>query len=103
MHTEYSLHHIGSFQTQHRTYQRDTTHSIVVIQVKMFQNEYTVEMYSKNLVRAIGRVLLMKSSQNTDYKPYNGDDKWPLFVNKQLYWWSTSITLDSNNDVLTDF
>ena len=32
-----------------------------------------------------------------------GADKWPLFVNKQLFWWSASITLDNNNDVLTDF
>ena len=26
-----------------------------------------------------------------------------LFVNKPLFWWSASITLDNNNDVLTDF
>ena len=26
-----------------------------------------------------------------------------LFVNKQLLWWSASITLDNNNGVLTDF
>ena len=25
-----------------------------------------------------------------------------LFVNKQLFWWSASITLDNNNAVLTD-
>ena len=29
--------------------------------------------------------------------------KWPLFVNKQPFWWSASITLDNNNDVLADF
>ena len=26
-----------------------------------------------------------------------------LFVNKKLSWWSASITLDNNNDVLADF
>ena len=41
---------------------RDTTRSIVVIQVNNFQNELMVEIYSKNLVRAIGKVLLMKFS-----------------------------------------
>ena len=34
---------------------------------------------------------------------YEGDEKWPLLVNKQLFWWSTSITLDNNNDVLAEF
>ena len=46
-----------------------------------------VEIYSKSLVRAIGD---------------KGDEKWPLFVNKQLFWWSASITLDNNNAVFTD-
>ena len=36
-------------------------------------------------------------------KTHKGDEKWPLFVNKQLFWWSTSIPLNNNNDVLTDF
>ena len=36
-------------------------------------------------------------------KTHKGDAKWPLFVNKQLFWWSASITLDNNNGVLTDF
>ena len=27
---------------------------------------------------------------------------WPLFVNKQHFWWSASITLDNNDAVLTD-
>ena len=31
-----------------------------------------------------------------------GDEKWPLFVNKELFWWSASIKLDNNNAVLTD-
>ena len=31
----------------------------------------------------------------------NGDEKCPLFVNKQLFWWSASITLDDSNAVLT--
>ena len=33
----------------------------------------------------------------TQIKPHKGDEKWPLF------WCSTSITLDNNNEVLTDF
>ena len=37
-------------------------HSIVVIQVKKIQNELMVEIYSNSLVRAIGKVLLMKFS-----------------------------------------
>ena len=28
--------------------------------------------------------------------------KWPLIVNKGLFWWSATITLDNNNAVLTD-
>ena len=35
---------------------------IVVIQVRIFQNELVVKIYSKSLVRAIGKGLLMKSS-----------------------------------------
>ena len=36
-------------------------------------------------------------------KTHKGDEKWPLFVNKQLFWWSASVTLDNNKGVLTDF
>ena len=28
-------------------------------------------------------------------KTHKGNDKWALFVNKQLFWWSASITLGS--------
>ena len=38
----------------------------------------------------------------TPIKTYKSDEKWPLFVNKQLFWWSASITLDNNDAVLTD-
>ena len=41
---------------------RDTTRSKVLIWVKHFQNESMVEIYSKNLARAIGKVLCMKFS-----------------------------------------
>ena len=41
---------------------RDTTRSIVVIQIFFFQNELMVEIFSESLVRAIGKVLLMKFS-----------------------------------------
>ena len=40
----------------------DTTHSTVVIWVNFFQTELMFEIYSKGLVRAIGKVLLMKFS-----------------------------------------
>ena len=42
--------------------ERDTTHSIVAIQVKFSQNESMVEIYCKGLVRDFGKVILMKSS-----------------------------------------
>ena len=38
----------------------------------------------------------------TQIKTHKGDEKWPLFVNKQLFWWSASITLHNNIAVLTD-
>ena len=40
----------------------DPTRSIVVIRVNFFQAELMVEICSKSLVRAIGKVLLMKLS-----------------------------------------
>ena len=66
------------------------------IWVNKFQTEFMAEIYSESPVRAIGKVLLMK------FKTHKGDEKWPLFVSKQLFWWSASITLDNNNAVLTD-
>ena len=45
---------------------RDTTRSTVVIWVKKNQNELMVEIYSKGLVRAIGKVLRMKFRYNTN-------------------------------------
>ena len=38
---------------------RDTTHSIVFILVKCFQTKLMVEIYSKSLVGAISKVLLI--------------------------------------------
>ena len=61
-----------------------------------------VEIFFKSIVRAIGKVLLMKLTR-TPIKTHKGDEKWPLFVNKQLFCWSASITLGNNNAVLTDF
>ena len=74
----------------------------MVILVKKIQTELMVKIYSKSLVRAIGKVLHMTSSR-TPIKTCRGDEKWPLFVNKQLFWWSASIIMDNDNDVLTDF
>ena len=41
------------------------------------------EIYSKSPVSAIGKVLL--NLARTPIKMYKGDEKWPLFVNKQLF------------------
>ena len=68
---------------------------------QFFQTELMVQIYSKSLVRAIGKVLLIES--RTPIKIHKGDEKWPLFVKKQLFWWSASIPLVNNNAVLTDF
>ena len=65
------------------------------IWVKKIQTEFMVEIYSESPVRAIGKVLA-----RTPIETHKGDEKWPLFVNKQLIWWSTSITLDNNNAAL---
>ena len=67
-----------------------------------FKTKLMSEIYSQSQFRAIGKVLLMKSSK-TPFKTHEGDENWPLFVNKQLFFWSASITLDNNNEVLTDF
>ena len=75
----------------------------MVIWVTNFQTELMVEIYSKSLVRAIGKVLLMTFSYRTPIKTHIGGEKWPLSVNKQLFWWSASITLDNKKDGLTDF
>ena len=57
-----------------------------------------VKIYSKCLVKYCARNLA-----RTQIKTHKGDEKRPLFVNKQLFWWSASITLGNNNDVLTDW
>ena len=67
-----------------------------------FQTEIVVQICSKSLIRATGKVLLIKLAR-TPIKTHKGDEKWPLLVNKQLFWWSASIILDNNNGVLTDF
>ena len=73
----------------------------MVIWVNIFQTELMVEICSKSLVRAIGKRLIFFLAR-TPIKTHKGDEKWPLFVNKQLFWWSASITLNNNNAVLTD-
>ena len=61
-----------------------------------------VRIFSKSLVRVTGKVLLMNLAR-TPIKTHKGGEKWHLLVNKQLFWWPASITLDNNNDVLPDF
>ena len=60
------------------------------------------EIYSKSPARAIGKKFYSWNLARTPIETYKGDEKWPLLVNKQLFWWSTSITLENNNDVLAD-
>ena len=51
------------FSIGHNSYsQSDPTRSIVVIWVNNFQTELMVEIYSKSLVRAIGKVSLVTFS-----------------------------------------
>ena len=38
----------------------------------------------------------------TTIKTHRDDEKWPLFVNKQLFWWYAPITLDNNNAILKE-
>ena len=54
-----------------------------------------VEICSESLVRAITHGIKLEHQ----LKPIKVIKKWPLFVNKQLFWWSASITLDNNNAV----
>ena len=56
-----------------------------------------VKIYSKSPVKGIGKV---KNLARTPIKTHKGDEKRPLFVNKQLFWWSASMALDNNNSVL---
>ena len=42
--------------------EREPTHSIVVVWVTNFQSELMIKIYSKSLVRATGKVLLIKWS-----------------------------------------
>ena len=62
---------------------------------------------SRQVGRQAGRHMLDKNGAprplEHQLKPIEVMKKWPLFVNKQLFWWSVSITLDNNNDVLIDF
>ena len=74
-----------------------------VILVNFIQTELIVEIYSKRLVRAIGKILFMKLSHNTNQTHIKVMQNGLCFVNKQLFWWFASITLDINNGVFTDF
>ena len=74
----------------------------MVIWVNTFQTELMVEIYSRNLDTAIGKVITHEIELEHQFETHIGDGKWPLFVNKQLFRWSASITLDNNNAVLTD-
>ena len=69
--------------------QRDITRSTVVKQVTNFQNELMGDIFFKSVVRAISKVLCMEFSLITinTHRP-KGDEKGPLFVHKQLFWWS---------------
>ena len=61
-------------------HQREPTHSIA-ISIKIYQTELMAEIYSKSLVRANGKELLVNIARTT-IKTHKGDEKWPLFVHK---------------------
>ena len=64
--------------------------------IRSKRNFGVLELSFLSLIRAIGKV-----SQNTEnIENRQGDADWSLFVNKWHCWWSASITLDNNNDVL---
>ena len=58
--------HLVNMTHPFNTCKSDATCSTVVIGVKTSQNELIVEIYFKSLVRAIGKVLRMKFSENTN-------------------------------------
>ena len=60
------------------------------IWVKNCQTELMVEIYFKGLVRAIGKAYNLA---RITIKTHKGDEKC-------LLWWSPSVTLEKNNDVL---
>ena len=71
----------------------------------MGQKVFKLNLWLKTILRVQLELLVKYHSWNlarTPIKTHKGDEKWPLFVNKQLFWWSASITLDNNNAVLTD-
>ena len=51
-----------------------------------------VEICSKSLVRAIGKVLLINLAR-TQIETHKGDEKWPLFVNNKCLWHSNPLQL----------
>ena len=68
---------------------------------------YFSQKYSSGIVNKVCRLYTQRDTTHnkvarTPIKTHKGEGKWPLFVNKQLFWWSASITLDNNNAVLTD-
>ena len=76
---------------------REPIHSVVVIWVKKNQTQLMVEIYFKSLVKIELKHKFIETNKS--------DEKCPLFVfvNKQLFWWSASITSDTKNDVVTNF
>ena len=78
----------------------------MVIWIIFSKTDLTVEINSKSLIKAIGKVLYIYiyswSVARTPIKTHKGNEKWPFYVNKQLFWWSTSIILDNKNVILTD-
>ena len=65
-----------------------------------------MNQWLKSITRVLLELLVKYYAWNLariPIKTHKGDERWPLFVNKQLFWWSASTTLGNNNDVLTDF
>ena len=70
-------------------------------------NFFKLNLWLKSILRVQLELLVKYYSSNlarTPIKTHKDDEKWPLYVNKlQLFWWSASIILNNNNDILKDF
>ena len=66
--------------------------TLLVLTSRTFLNLKLIpRVYLELLVKYSSRYLA-----RTPIKTHKGAEKWPLFVNMHLFWWSTSITLDNN-------
>ena len=69
----------------------------------MYSNVEIIDIVFRGVKVKISEIRLKSENLHPCRIPirtHKSDEKWPLFVNKQLFWWSASITLDNNNEIL---